>query len=218
MSWGVIFDMDGVLVMSEDAHWESWRRVGEARGVTITHGVFLSCFGRVNPDCVRIMFGEGTPPAEALRIADEKERSFREIIRAEVPLAGGVVELLEELTGAGALLAIGSSAPPENVDLVLDAAGLRRYFAATVDGTQVRRGKPAPDVFLRGAELLGLGPGACAVVEDAPAGIAAARAAGMTAIAVTTTNTEEALREAGAHRVYRSIGDLSAGELRPVPG
>jgi beta-phosphoglucomutase len=215
MTWGVIFDMDGVLVMSEDAHWESWRRVAETRGVELTHAVFLSCFGRVNPDCVRIMFGVATGPEESALIAEEKERAFREILGAGVPLADGVVPLLESLTSHGAVLAIGSSAPPENVDLVLDAGGLRRYFAATVDGTQVARGKPAPDVFLRGAQLLGLGPRACVVVEDAPAGIAAARAAAMTAVAVTTTNTEGSLRDAGAHRVYRCVADLTAQSLRP---
>lgn len=216
MTWGVIFDMDGVLVMTEDAHWESWRVAGAARGVDITHEAFLSCFGRVNPDCVRILFGADVPAEESARIADEKERAFRAIIRASVPLAEGLVPLLDTLAADGARLAVGSSAPPENVDLVLDAGGLRRYFQAAVDGTQVERGKPAPDVFLRAAELLGLDPRACIVIEDAPAGIAAARAAGAIAVGVATTHSAESLAVSGANRVFADVSELSASALRAL--
>lgn len=214
MSVGVIFDMDGVLVMTEDAHWQSWRTIAAPRGVDVTHELFLSCFGRINPDCVRIMFGESIPPDESARIADEKERAFRDIIRAQVPIAPGVLPLLRSLRDSGASIAVGSSAPPENVDLVLDAGALRPFFSAAVNGAQVARGKPAPDVFLRAAELLGLEPARCLVIEDAPAGIRAARAAGMIAVGVATTHTPEQLTEAGAHRVDPDLTALSAELLR----
>lgn len=218
MQWAVIFDMDGVLVMTEQAHWQSWRVAAKARNVEITHELFLSCFGRVNNDCVPIMFGEGLSAAQVRQIADEKEQAFREIIRANVPLAEGVMELLQRLTQAGAALAIGSSAPPENVDLVLDAGGIRHHFKAAIDGSQVSRGKPAPDVFLRAADLLGVAPQSCVVIEDAPSGIVAARAAGMKAVAVTTTNGQDALLDAGAHLVFSRVAELSVEQLRKLIG
>lgn len=208
MAFGAIFDMDGVLVLTEDAHWRSWQTVAAPLGVTITHEVFLSCFGRINPDCIRIMFGEQVEEAEARRIADEKETAFREIVRQRVPLTPGLIPVLEALRAAGGKLAVGSSAPPENVDLVLDSGEIRGYFAAVADGSQVKRGKPAPDVFLLAAEKLRMEPRECTVIEDAPAGIRAANAAGMRAIGLSTTHTREQLREAGAHVLIDSLDEL----------
>lgn len=213
MTRGVIFDMDGVLVLTENAHWLAWRAAAQKYGIDLAHKTFLSCFGRVNPDCIRIMFGEDVPPAEATRIADEKEAAFREFIRTDVPLAPGLVTLLDALRGERIGLGVGSSAPPENVNLILDVGQIRSYFGAVVDGSQVKRGKPAPDVFLRAAELLGLPPERCAVIEDAPAGILAAKAAGMVGVGVATTHTPSELSAAGADVVYPSIADLTAAKL-----
>ena len=195
---GVIFDMDGVLVLTERAHWQSWLAAADPRGVKLEYSTFLSCFGRINPDCVPILFGRGISPAESSAIADQKEAAFRDIIRVDVPLAPGIEALLEKLKSKGMRLAVGSSGPPENVNLVLDAGKLRKWFDAVVDGSQVKRGKPAPDVFLRAAALMNLPPEKCAVIEDAPTGIQAAVAAGMLAIAVSTTHTAEELLAAGA--------------------
>ncbi|HZW09612.1 MAG TPA: HAD family phosphatase [Phycisphaerales bacterium] len=214
MDSGVIFDMDGVIVLTEEAHWLSWKAVAEGLGTPISYEVFLSCFGRVNPDCIRIMFGEGVAHAESLRIAEEKERRFRAIIGERVPLAPGLVELLDELARERFLLAVGSSAPRENIDLVLDGGGIRRHFRGVVDGGQVARGKPAPDVFLRGAELLNLPPARCVVVEDARTGIQAARGAGMIAVGVATTCAPSDLERAGAHAVFESVAAISASALR----
>ncbi len=213
-AYGVIFDMDGVLVLSEEAHWLAWRDAAAQRGITLAYETFLSCFGRVNADCVRIMIGEDISPEESVRIAEAKEAAMRAIIRDRVPLAPATDSVLRALRNDGALLAVGSSAPPENVDLVLDAGRIRPHFSAVVDGSQVRRGKPAPDVFLLAAERLGLAPAACAVVEDAPAGIRAAVSAGMTAIGLATTHTPAQLLEAGAHVVHADMPALSIERIR----
>ncbi|GMV25671.1 MAG: beta-phosphoglucomutase [Phycisphaerae bacterium] len=210
MQLGVIFDMDGVLVLTEEAHWLSWQDVAKSRGVDLEYQTFLSCFGRVNADCIRIMFGDAIPPAEALSIADAKEAAFRELVRKNVPLAPGTTPLLQSLRARGARIGIGSSAPPENVDLVLDAGNIRAYFDAVIDGSQVTRGKPAPEVFLKAGVGLGVDPRRCAVIEDAPPGIEAARAAGMTAIGVATTHTRDQLAGAGAHAIFDDVRSLSA--------
>lgn len=214
MDLGVIFDMDGVLVLTEDAHWRSWRDVALRRGIQLEYATFLSCFGRVNADCIHIMLGADIPEQEALAIADQKEAAFRDLVRASVPLAPGTRELLHSLRNAGVRIGVGSSAPPENVDLVLDAASIREYFGAVIDGSQVKQGKPAPDVFLQAGARLGLPPSACVVIEDAPAGIRAARAANMTAVGVTTTHRADQLNEAGAHVLFDSIQSLTPDLLR----
>jgi len=205
---GVIFDMDGVLVLSEQAHWQSWLVPAERRGKKIEYKTFLSCFGRINPDCIRIMFGPQIPAEESEKIADEKENAFRDIIRRNMPLAPGTVELLTALKAAGLKLAVGSSGPKENVELVLTAGGIARFFDAYVHGGQVKHGKPAPDVFLLAAESMGLPAELCAVIEDAPAGIAAAVAAKMLPVAVTTTHSAAELRAAGAAVVFADIAAI----------
>lgn len=214
MSFGVIFDMDGVMVMSEEAHWESWRRTAAAHGVDLAHETFLACFGRVNDDCIRLMFGDDLDRAAMDQIATEKESAYRDSIASNVPLAAGLVPLLEALRGDGVRMAVGSSAPRENIDLILSAGGIHDYFDAAVDGAQVTTGKPAPDVFLTASRLLDLPPAGCAVIEDAPAGIQAARAAGCLAVAVTTTNTRSDLESAGAHVIVPDVSHLTSALIR----
>lgn len=212
MTQAVIFDMDGVLVLSEDAHYRAWRDTGAMYGTSVSREVFLSCFGRVNADCVRIIIGD-VSESRAIEIADRKERAYREFIRENVPLAPGLVPLLETLRSNGIVAAIGSSAPPENVAMIVEAGRLHPYFRARVDGSMVRLGKPAPDIFLKAAELSGIASERCAVIEDAPAGIIAARAAGMLAIGVATTHTWEQLKDAGAHHVFPTLADVPLGLL-----
>jgi HAD superfamily hydrolase (TIGR01509 family) len=208
----VLFDMDGVLVLTEEAHWQSWLQAARPRNVELSYTAFKSCFGRINPDCIPILFGPW-PADDALAIAEEKESVFRKIVSARVPLVPGIVELLTALTALGARLAVGSSGPPENVKALVDGGGLTRFFSATVDGSQVRHGKPAPDVFLIGAQRLGVAPVACAVIEDAPVGIRAAVAAGMLAVGVATTHPEEELRAAGAAHVFAAPSAIDPAQL-----
>lgn len=216
----VIFDMDGVLVLSGDAHYHAWRAAAGEDGIELSFEQFAHTFGRTNPDVIRMIWHEqaGRPladitPARIASIADAKELAYRDLIRHNVPLAPGCRALLESLATAGWALAVGSSAPRENLDLVLDSAGIRPFFAGVVDGSMVARGKPDPEVFLRAAQLLAVDPAHCSVVEDAPAGIEAAVAAGMTAVALTTTHDEASLRAAGAHRVFESLDTLREVDL-----
>jgi beta-phosphoglucomutase len=209
----VIFDMDGVLALTEQAHWESWRVAAQRRGVQLDYATFLSCFGRINADCVKILFGPDTSPEESNQIADEKEFAFRDIVRKNVPLAPGLLPLLEELRGRGIKLAVGSSGPAENVNLILGSGGIRQYFDAVVHGGEVAHGKPAPDAFLLAAQRLGISAAQCTVVEDAPAGIRAAVAAGMRPIAVATTHDSKELQAAGAIVVFPDLKSIPVDAL-----
>jgi beta-phosphoglucomutase family hydrolase len=210
----ILFDMDGVLILSGPAHHESWRRVAAPYGIDFDDDIFHRTFGRTNPDIIRMIWPRDVPVAEAAAIADSKERAYREMVRADPPLAPGLRLLLEGFSRDGFVLGIGSSGPRENIDLILDAGDLRRFFSAIVDGSMVTRGKPAPDVFLIGARQAGVDPSHCAVVEDAPAGIQAAVAAGMVAIGVETTHPRQDLLAAGAAVTLPALADLRAEHLQ----
>jgi beta-phosphoglucomutase len=216
----VIFDMDGVLVLTGDAHYQAWQAAAASDGIELSFEQFSHTFGRTNPDVIRMIWHElaGRPlstltAARLHEIADAKERAFRDLIRHDVPLAPGTRELLEQLASRGFALGVGSSAPRENLDLVLDGAAIRPYFAAVVDGSMVARGKPDPEVFLLAARHLAVDPAHCTVIEDAPAGIEAAVAAGMHALGVTTTHDEASLRAAGAHRIRPSLDTIEVFDV-----
>ena len=206
---GVIFDVDGVLVDSYRAHFESWRRVAHAVGLEMDERQFAATFGRTSQDIIRQLWGKHLPPGTDIAALDDlKEAAYRDILRQNFPAMDGAPELLAALHRSGFRLAVGSSGPPENVELVIQQLHAAKLFQASVNGKQVSHGKPHPEVFLTAREKLGLAAGKCAVVEDAPAGIEAARRAGMAAIALTGTAPPEilALR---AHLVVDSLRDLS---------
>jgi beta-phosphoglucomutase len=210
---GVIFDMDGVLVLTEEAHWQSWLAPASRRGATLSYERFKSCFGQINPDCIAVLFGPEVKKEDVVAIADEKESAFRDIVRSKVPLAPRIIELLNELKQLGARLAVGSSGPRQNVDLVVNAGGLGKYFDVLIDGSMVKCGKPAPDCFELAARRMNVAPGRCAVVEDAPVGIRAAAAAGMLAVGIATTHPKSELEEAGADQVFESPSHIDARAL-----
>jgi len=234
----VIFDMDGVLVDTYHAHYRSWRAVAEAEGFPFSEEDFARTFGRTSREIIAQCWGakgrrKGTVPfslrdnwgsptvarslsdEEIAALDDRKEAVFREILAEDFPAMPGVHELLEGLHGAGFKLAVGSSGPPENVALVVERLPGGSLFSATVDGMDVTRGKPDPQVFLIAAERLGVPPDRCAVVEDAPAGVQAAHAAGMAAVALLSTGrTRESL--ADADLVVESLGELSPERIRAL--
>jgi beta-phosphoglucomutase len=212
----VIFDMDGVLIDSYHAHFRSWQVLAAEQGRTITEADFAAQFGRTNREIILTYWGEGCYRDEQLAALDDrKEQVFREILQADFPIMPGAKALLESLHDAGFGLALGSSGPPENIDLVLSELGVRSLLQAVVTARDVTRGKPDPQVFLIAAERLGIAPPRCAVVEDAPAGISAANAAGMTSIGLASTGrTREVLSEADL--TVNSLDELSPGLLRDL--
>jgi len=206
----VIFDMDGVLVASGPAHAASWRAVARRHGIALSDERFRETFGRTSRDIIGMLWGELTE-ADVERIDREKERTYRELISGVVPLMIGAREVLAGLSEAGLSLAVASSGPRENIELVLNETGIGRWFHAVVTGFDVRRGKPAPDCFLAAAERLGAAPGQCLVVEDAPVGIEAARAARMPVVGFAGTHPSTRLRESGASAVIERLGQLTPG-------
>lgn len=207
---GVIFDMDGVLVDSADAHFESWRRMAQELGLKVTNAQFHATFGRQNRDIIPIVFGV-TDEDSIQRMADRKEELYRELVRNQPPIVPGSVQLVHGLHRAGARLAVGSSAPRANIELILNAMGIAECISAVVSGDEATRGKPDPQVFSIACEALGIPPARCVVIEDAPAGVQAARAAGAKAVALLLHHPSE---EFGlADRIVERLADLSVEQV-----
>jgi HAD superfamily hydrolase (TIGR01509 family) len=148
----------------------------------------LRMYGKRNDQIIRDYFGEFITPEEVDARGRAKERLYREMLtgRTEEVLVPGLRAFLERYRDLP--MGVGSNAEPENIALVLDEAGLRRYFRAVVDGHQVRHAKPHPEIYLRVAELLETDPAECVVFEDSHSGAAAAVAAGMRVIGISTTD------------------------------
>lgn len=215
-SYAAIFDMDGVLVDTYHAHYQSWLAMAAAEGFSFTEEEFAKTFGRTSREIIAHFWGRGRLSDEEIAAMDEqKEAAFRRIIAEKFPAMPGAVELLESLHQAGFALAVGSSGPPENVELVVDKLGVRNLLGAVVTGRDVTRGKPDPEVFLLAAKRLGVAPACCVVVEDAPAGIEAARRAGMAGVGLASTGrTPEDL--AAADLVAERLDELSPEKLREL--
>jgi beta-phosphoglucomutase len=208
---GAIFDLDGVLVDTGWAHRQSWYDLAEKEGFSMTDEFFYSTFGMQNYQIIPMLLGRDASPEEVKRLSDWKEQRYREIIAEKLTAAEGAISLLGDLKSEAFRLAVGSSAPRANLELVLDCTDLRDYFDAYVTGEDVTRGKPAPETFLKAAEKLSLDARRCVVVEDAVQGVEAARAAGMAVVAVTTTRSREDL--AGADIIVDSLAQLNARQF-----
>jgi beta-phosphoglucomutase len=191
----VLWDLDGVLVDSTRFHYEAYRKLLAERGRDIGFDEFRNLLGLRNEAILRRLFGE-LPPQEVQRLADRKEELFRELIAGKVEALPGATDLACRLREAGVPTAIVSSTPRANIELILGSLGLADAFNVVVAAEDARRGKPDPEGFLAAAERLGVPPADCVVLEDAPEGIAGAKAAGMRCIGVATTRPPERLSEA----------------------
>lgn len=211
-----IFDWDGVIVDSSRAHERAWELLAAETGRALPEGHFRAGFGRKNDVIIPEILGWSVAADEVARLGRRKEELYREVLGASdlAPLPG-VREFLARLAAAGVPCAVGSSTERRNIDTLLATLGLGDVFRALVTAEDVTRGKPDPEVFLRGAERLGVPPARCVVFEDALAGLAAARAGGMAAVGVATTHPAAALA-AYADRVVHRLDELAVADLRQL--
>ncbi len=202
----VIFDLDGVLIDSGPAHRASWRALGAELGIEVSDRAVGAAFGRQNRDIVPILFGDDRSPEEVRRLGARKEEMYRDLVRGKLPVNEGAVELVRHYRAGGYQLAIGSSTPRANIDLALGEMGVAELFGVIVSSEDVSVGKPDPTVFLTAASRLGVLPGDCLVIEDAPAGVEAGKAAGMVVVALAGSHSREKLGH--ADRVISSLNEL----------
>lgn len=208
-----IFDHDGVLVDSFDFHQHAWLELGRRTGLAITREFIHETFGMTNPSIFRKLLGDALVEEDVWSYGDLKELCYRELAREQIDLIDGVPALLDDLAAAGVVLAIGSSAPRANLDLTVESCGLANRFTAIASLEDIDRGKPDPQVFLVAAERAGVAPKRTVVFEDAGVGIQAAKAAGMYAVGITTTNPSQILWDAGADEVVEHFRELDVARL-----
>ena len=205
----VIFDIDGVLIDSYRAHLQSWQQVAHRYGREMTEESFSSTFGRTSREIIRALWKELALSEEEIESFDqEKEASFREIVTTDYPWMAGAEDLIAALFGAGYRLAVGSSGPKENVQLMLSQLSESKWITSAVSGSDVQHGKPHPEVFELAAKKLDVSPNRCVVIEDATAGITAANAAGMVSIGLASTGHRRE-EYAEANHLVTHLSELS---------
>jgi HAD superfamily hydrolase (TIGR01509 family) len=204
----LLFDLDGVIVDSNPVHVQVWRDYLSRYSVDPGDSLPARMYGRRNDEIVRDLFGSHLTDGEVFWHGAAKEALYREAMGGQLAsrLVPGVVAFIESQRGRA--MAVATNAEPANAEFVLTETGLRNHFAAVVDGHQVERPKPAPDIYLRAAQLLGRPPRNCIVFEDSSAGVEAARAAGARVVALTTTETRFPAADL-------CIEDFLSRELRP---
>jgi HAD superfamily hydrolase (TIGR01509 family) len=204
--FAVLWDLDGILVDTAAFHLQSWSEVLSAAGWPFSEDVFRRTFGMNNHGVLSTVMGRPPTAAELEQIAEVKEARFRAMIAGQARPLPGVRDWLARLQGQGARQAVASSAPMANIAALIDSLELRGCFQALVSAAGLPS-KPDPAVFLEAALRLDVPPERCVVVEDAVAGVEAARRAGMRCLAVTNTNPASAL----------SAADLVVDSLEHLP-
>jgi len=199
----VLWDLDGTLADSRDYHWQAWLRVMADEDVTLTRPQFLATFGQRNDAILATLLGEDVDPDRIRRIGDAKEAIYRELVReGGIEPLPGAADWVIRLHESGWRQAIASSAPRLNVEVMHAALGFDGRIDTLVAAEDVQRGKPDPEVFRVAAARVGVEPARCVVVEDAAAGVEAARRAGMRSVGVGDGAV------GAADVVSRSLADL----------
>ena len=192
-----MFDLDGTLADNMHWHAQAFQAFVQRHDLPpITEATRRKIDGKRNAEIMPILFERPLSIEEVAALAWEKEEMYRALSRGGLHPIRGLTTLLDALADAGIPLAVATSAPRENVVHTLGELGLTDRFGAVALSDEVPRGKPFPDVYLRAAEGLGVEPSACLAFEDAPVGVAAARAAGMRCLALTSTFPADAFGSA----------------------
>lgn len=214
MIQGICFDLDGVLIHTDELHYLAWKGLADRLGVPFSREQGDRCRGVSRMQSLEIVLehaGRAYSQEEKERFAQEKNEAYRAMLEALSPadVPEDVPPTLEELRRRGCRLALASGS--KNAGLILARTGLRTYLDAAADGNHITRSKPDPEIFLTAAQMLGLPPERCAAVDDAVAGIQAGRAAGMVTVAIG----DSAAQRAGDYDLER-FGQLL--DLFPGPG
>lgn len=184
----IIFDLDGVLVSTDELHYQAWKKLANRIGVYFDREINHRLRGVGRMDCLEIILeryeGKTFTPEEKLALAEEKNNTYRELLKTMSPadVAEEVRETLRELRRRGYKLGLGSAS--KNAGFILEQTGLKEYLDKISDGNNITKSKPDPEVFLKAAEFLGEEPLECLVVEDAEAGIRAGISGGMKTAAI----------------------------------
>jgi beta-phosphoglucomutase family hydrolase len=202
----ILWDMDGVIADSYSLHFVAWQETFAKRGIKFTKEDFTKLFGTRNDFIARSVLGRELPEADVKIVIQEKEESFRRKATGNIKPFPGAVRLLNAVKKGNFKLGLASSAPKENIDLVLSELKLAGIFDCIVFGQEVSESKPSPQIYLLAAKKLEVAPNDCVVIEDSQLGVKAAKTAGMKCLAITNTHPREKLEE--ADRVVDSLENV----------
>lgn len=206
--------MDGVLADTGPIHFESWVKLGKEIGIEFTKEFFDLTFGQQSHTITRKLVGTKVDEVQIEKWAEFKEKNYREMVRDRLKPLPGVIKILTDLKLKGFKLAVGSSGPAENVDLLLNSLKIKDLFDVIVTAADVKKGKPEPDVFSIAANTLNIKSENCLVIEDAPVGIEAATRAGMLSIALTTTHNKQELT--GAQLIIKDLSEINLDDIMSI--
>jgi len=213
--FAAIFDMDGVIVDSNPVHVIALHAFSKKYGKSFSEEEMKKhLFGRRNAEWLPYFFDRELSAKEVDELGGEKEAMFRELYADTIEPLAGLPSFLESLKSEGIPCIIGTSAPPENAEFVLEKTGLGSYFSQILDARFVEIGKPHPDIYLKCAKAAGFPPSQCIVFEDALAGVAAGVAAGCKVVGVTTTHAADEME--GISLAIPDFEKLTVGQLKSL--
>ena len=207
-----LFDMDGVIVHSNPHHKQAFEIFLKNHNINLSDDELKHhVYGRTNDEIMSYVLKDEFTPEKAKAWADEKEALFRELYKNDVAPVDGLIPFLDTLKKEGIKMAVGTSAPIENLDFVLDSLKIRDYFEALLYSAHVENSKPHPEIYLKAAKQLNMAPEQCVVFEDSLAGVKSGLNAGMKVVGLTTTHSPEELE--GAHITINDFSEFSLGDL-----
>ncbi|MBN1215543.1 MAG: HAD family phosphatase [Candidatus Lokiarchaeota archaeon] len=207
----VIFDVDGVLIDSGPIHYQSWKKLADEINVPFTEKYFKDSFGMQGAPTLKKLVEKNITDKQIHEWVELKEIYYREMLRDNLKASPGVINLINELKKNSFKLAIATSGPPENTYLLLKTLNIQEFFDNVKTAADIKRGKPAPDIFLLISKALQIPPKNCVVIEDAPVGIEAAKKARMKCIALTTTHERSKLTQADL--IINSLLDIDSNDI-----
>ncbi|HEY1870233.1 MAG TPA: HAD family phosphatase [Chitinophagaceae bacterium] len=211
----VIFDLDGTLIDNNAYHIRAFEAFYDKIGKPFSLDEYKQHInGRVNREIFDYVFNTTLSPEKSEAYSNEKEAMYRELYAAHIEPINGLIDFLEELEKAGISKAIATSGIIPNINFMFEHVPIKNYFSSVIDSTQITRGKPHPEIFLKAAISVNAVPSNCVAFEDSVAGIRSAKAAGLKVVGLTTTHSAEDLKEADL--IIKDYTDISLTKLREL--
>ena len=213
----VLFDQDGTMIDNMMVHHQAWHTTLNQLGINVTLEEVRRRIHGVNVELLEREFPGRFSLEERVRISNQKEQTYREIYAPNLELVPGLAELLFELKSRNILMGVGSAAPPDNIDFVLNNLDLWSYFGAVRHAGHVQRGKPDPQVYELLLHDLDVSPEDCLIFEDTPTGAKAASAAGCKVVVITTTHSPEEFKHiANIQRFIPDFKEVTVNSLQSL--
>ena len=204
--------MDGTMVDNMMVHHRAWQQKLAELGLEMSIPEIKQKVHGVNEEILERLFGDRFTPEQRRQISREKEAAYRKIFLPQLRLINGLSDFLDVISASDIPMSIGTAAPPENADFVIDNLNLRHYFSGVFHAKSVKKGKPDPEIFEKAAASMGLSASECLIFEDSVTGAEAAARANASTIIVTTTHAQEEFEH--FDHIVRFVKDFEGLDLK----